>query len=144
MKRLYSYFQAREKCWPKTLEKTQEAVLAMLADENYEPSNDDLIAINSFCCGCNYYCIDWFMRSDFYNEDKHAECLKNLFRLSHKMACMFDMEPEEVVKMEQYKILMEQQFKNGENFLNVVNITPFSELAMLAAGIIERNIDWGD
>lgn len=142
--RLYSYFQAREKCWPKALENTREAVLAMLADEDYEPSDVDLMAIYAFCCGCNYYCIDWFMRSKFYDEAKHAECLKNLFRLSYKMACMFEMEPEEAVKMEQYKVLMKQQFKNDKNLLNVINATPFSELAMLAAGIICRNVDWGD
>ena len=142
--RLYSYFQAYEECWPKALEKTREAVLAMLADEDYEPSNVDLMAIYAFCCGCNYYCIDWFMRSSFYDETKHDECLKNLFRLSHKMACMFEMGPEESVKMKQYKVLMEQQFKNDKNLLNVVTATPFSELAKLAAGIVGRNVDWGD
>lgn len=144
LKNLYSYFQSYEGCWPNALEKTKEAVSVMLADDNYEPENEDMMAVNAFCCSCNYYCIDLFVRSKFYDETKHAECLKNLFRLSYKMACMFEIEPEEAVKMEQYKDLMEQQFKNDKNLLNVVNATPFSELAMLAASIICRNVDWGD
>lgn len=141
---LYAYCQGNEGDWPRVLENTKEAVLAMLADEDYKPSNTDLMAVNSFCCGCNYYLISWFMKSKFYNEAKHAECLKNLFRLSQKMACMSDMEPEETVKMEQYKVLMEQQFKNDKNLLNIITATPFSELAKLAAGIIDRTIDWGE
>ena len=141
---LYAYCQGNEGDWPRVLENTKEAVLAMLADEAYEPSNTDLMAVNSFCCGCNYYLISWFMKSKFYNKAKHDECLKNLFRLSHKMACMFEMSQEESIKMKQYKVLMEQQFKNDKNLLNVVNATPFSELAKLAAGIIQSNIAWGE
>ena len=142
LEELYSYCQGRAASWPRVLASTKEAVLAMLADEDYEPTNDDLMAIRAFCL--NHRCIDRFMQSKFYEQTKHDECLKNLFRLSHKAACKCEMSQEESIKMEQYKILMDQQFENGKNLLSVITTAPFPELAELASGIIARNIDWGD
>ncbi len=142
LEQLYSYCQGNEGDWPWVLESTKEAVLAMLADKNYEPTNDDLMAIRAFCL--NHRCIDRFMQSKFYEQTKHDECLKNLFRLSHKAACKCEMSQEESIKMERYRILMDRQFKNGKNLLSVITTAPFPELAKLTSGIIARNVDWGD
>ena len=142
LEELYSYCQGHAASWPRVLASTKEAVLAMLADEDYEPTNDDLMAIRAFCL--NHCCLNRFMQSKFYDESKHDECLKNLFQLSHKVVCKCEMSQEESMKMEQYKILMDRQFKNGKNLLNVITTAPFSELAELASGIIARNVDWGD
>ena len=142
LEELYSYCQGRAASWPRVLASTKEAVLAMLAEEDYEPTNDDLMAIRAFCL--NHCCINRFMQSKFYDESKHDECLKNLFRLSHKAVCKCEMSQEESIKMEQYKILMDRQFENGKNLLSVITTAPFPELAELASGIIARNVDWGD
>ena len=142
LEELYSYCQGRAASWPRVLASTKEAVLAMLADEDYELTNDDLMAIRAFCL--NHRCIDRFMQSKFYEQIKHEECLKNLFRLSYKAACKCEMSQEESIKMEQYKILMDRQFENGKNLLSVITTAPFPELAELTSGIIARNVDWGD
>ena len=142
LEELYSYCQGRAASWPRVLASTKEVILEMLVDEDYEPTNDDLMAIRAFCL--NHCCINRFMQSKFYDESKHDECLKNLFRLSHKAVCKCEMSQEESIKMEQYKILMDRQFENGKNLLSVITTAPFPELAELASGIIARNVDWGD
>lgn len=137
---LYAYCQGNEGDWPRVLENTKEAVLAMLTDKKHGLSNEDMMSISAFCY--NYHCILQFVQSKFYNNTKHDECLKNLFRLSSKAVGMVDKNKEETVKMKQYKALIEH--KNSKNLLTTIATSQFSDLAKLASRIISRNIDWGD
>ena len=92
---LYAEHQGEPEFWPGSLEKTKDFVKKALkesADVGGEAGvrleSLDLSELSAFLR--NGYCLEDFVKSDFFVKEKHAPLLVNLLRLGYKTAAGFD------------------------------------------------------
>ena len=71
----------------KAFEKTESDVVCFLESENLELRNIDLMAISAFL-DQRKVLMD-FIKSHFFNVDRHGRLLVNFFRLSAKVAHLY-------------------------------------------------------
>ena len=102
---LYSICQGKPKFWPEVLESTKDCVKDALREsadnggkagaglDGFELSN-----LSAFLC--NRYCLEDFVKSDFFVKEKHVPLLVNLLRLGYKVAASFD---SSVIEYEGYE-----------------------------------------
>ena len=89
----------------KAFEKAENDVICFLESENLELRNIDLMAINSFL-DQRKVLMD-FIKSHFFNADRHSRLLVNFFRLSAKVAQMY--QPDDSVVVEFKRIVYQNQ-----------------------------------
>ena len=92
---LYSICQGKPKFWPEVLESTKDCVKDALresADNGGKAGAGldglELSYLSAFLR--NRYCLEDFVKSDFFVKEKHIPLLVNLLRLGYKVAASFD------------------------------------------------------
>ena len=92
---LYAVHQGEPEFWPEALEKTKDFVKETLKEsadvgvgEGVGLERSDLSDLSGFLRG--QYCLEDFVKSDFFVKEKHAPLLVNLLRLGYKTAAGFD------------------------------------------------------
>ena len=91
---LYAIHQGKSEFWPEALEKSKDFVKEALKEsadigaEEVKFSNLDFCEISAFLR--NQWCLEDFVKSDYFIKEKHAPLLLNLFHLGYKMAAGFD------------------------------------------------------
>ena len=91
---LYAIHQGKPEFWPEALEKSKDFVKDALKDsadvgvEENKFSNSDFYELEAFLS--NQWCLEDFVKSDYFIKEKHAPLLLNLLRLGYKTAAGFD------------------------------------------------------
>ena len=91
---LYAIHQGKPEFWPEALEKSKDFVKEALkesddigAEEN-KFSNLDFCELSTFLR--SQWCLEDFVKSDYFIKEKHDPLLLNLLRLGYKTAGGFD------------------------------------------------------
>ena len=94
---LYSICQGKPKFWPEVLESTKDCVKNALRESADNGGKAGVGAgLDGFELSCisaflsNRYCLEDFIKSDFFVKEKHVQLLVNLLRLGYKVAASFD------------------------------------------------------
>ena len=91
---LYAIHQGKPEFWPEALEKSKDFVKEALKEsadvgaEKVTFSNSDFYELEAFLS--NQWCLEDFVKSDYFIKEKHAPLLLNLLRLGYKTAAGFD------------------------------------------------------
>ena len=92
---LFSICQGESKFWPEVLEWTKEFVKDALR-ESADNGGKAGSGLKSFALSIlsvflrSGYCLEDFVKSDFFVKEKHVPLLVNLLRLGYKVAASFD------------------------------------------------------
>ena len=91
---LYAICKGKPEFWPEALEKSKDFVKEALKDSADVGAEEDKFSILDFCgleaFLSNQWCLEDFVKSDYFIKEKHALLLLNLLRLGYKTAAGFD------------------------------------------------------
>ena len=81
---LYAIHQGKPEFWPEALEKSKNFVKEALKDSADVGAEEDKFSILDFGCLeaflSNQWCLEDFVKSDYFIKEKHAPLLLNLLR----------------------------------------------------------------